>query len=272
MRPHFLVAATVSLVLLALIVVGAVIGARWHRRHPHALAMKAEALWTQLGRRWSTHAYLSMHLIVGLCVSVLALWAFAALADDVAEREWITQFDVALDDSLHAHSTRAGIRVARLLSDVGSPIAMTLLMIVVAIVLWVRRERILLATWLAAFVGGSVLDQALKFFFRRPRPTFDTPIITARGFSFPSGHAMGSLIGFGLVAYLLTRAARSSALRASIVAAAVVLVAAIGVSRLYLGVHFFSDVIAGYAAGIVWLSVCLSGAEIATAQRSQGLV
>ena len=234
--------------------------------------MKAGALWTQLGQRWSAHAYLSLHLVAGLCVSVLALWAFAALADDIAEREWITQFDVALGDNLHSHATSAGIRVARLLSDVGSPIAMTLLMIAVAIALWVRRERILLATWLAAFVGGSVLDQALKFFFRRPRPTFDSPIITAHGFGFPSGHAMGSLIGFGLLAYLLTRAAHTSALRATIIASAVLLVVAIGLSRLYLGVHFFSDVIAGYAAGIVWLSVCLSGAEIATAQRTRGLV
>lgn len=139
---------------------------------------------------------------------------------------------------------------------------MTVLMIVVAVVLWLRHERLLFTTWLAAFVGGSVLDQALKFIFHRPRPTFQTPIIVAHGFSFPSGHAMGSLIGFGLLAYLVIRVTRRVELRIAIIIAAVALVIAIGISRLYLGVHYFSDVVAGYAAGVVWLTACLSGAEL----------
>src|SRR5437868_1167072 len=220
MRPTVLFAGLVTLALLVVIVAGAIVGAGWHRRHPGALRERVEVFWKRFGWPWSPRFYLTTHLVVGLCVSLFALWLFVSVADAVNERGAITRLDVALGDTLHAHATSAGIRVARLLSEIGSPIAMTVLMFVVAVVMWMRRERILFATWLAAFVGGSVLDQALKFFFRRPRPTFSPAIIVARGFSFPSGHAMGSLIGFGLVAYLAVRLVHSGMLRMWIVAAA----------------------------------------------------
>ena len=258
-------------VLLGVIIAVALLGARWHRQHPGALRTRARSLWGNLGTRWSAHGYLAAHLALGLGVSVLALWGFVALADAVVEREAITQFDIALDNNLHEHATRLGIQIARLLSDVGSPIAMTALMIIVAVALWLRHERLLFITWLAAFVGGSVLDQTLKFLFHRPRPTFQTPIIVAHGFSFPSGHSMGSLIGFGMLAYLALRVTRRESLRTAIVIVAVALIVAIGLSRLYLGVHFFSDVVAGYAAGTVWLTMCLSGVELAAGERATRL-
>ena len=267
MQQHPIIAGLVSLALLAVVALGAFLAARWHAQHPHALAPRARALWRHLGQGWSAHVYLTAHLVVGLGVALLALWCFVALADAVSDRAAITQFDVTVDDALHARATPSGIMVARLLSDIGSPIAMTMLMIVVAIILWVRDERLLFTTWLAAFIGGSVLDQALKLLFHRSRPTFQTPIIVAHGFSFPSGHAMGSLIGFGVLAYLMIRLTRRESLRVTIIGAAIVLVIGIGFSRLYLGVHFFSDVVAGYAAGIVWLVACLSGAEVTTAER-----
>lgn len=261
-------AGLIGFALLALVASVALTVARWHRRHPGTLATHARALWGRFSKRWSPHAYLTVHLVAGLAVSVLALWGFVALADAVVEREAITQFDIALANGLHARATPLGIHTARLLSDIGSPIAMTILMIIVAIVLWARRERLLLITWLLAFIGGSVLDQALKLSFRRPRPTLPNPVLIAHGFSFPSGHAMGSLIGFGLFAYLMVRLTRRHAVHVAIVAGTCALVAGIGVSRLYLGVHYFSDVVAGYAAGIVWLMVCASGAELTAVDRS----
>ena len=265
-------AGLIDFALLVLVASAAFSLARWHGRHPGVLATHARAFWGRFRKRWSPHAYLTVHLVAGLTASVLAMWGFVALADAVVERDAITQFDIALANELHARAIPLGIRIARLLSDVGGPIAMTILMIVVAIVLSIRRERLLLITWLIAFVGGSVLDQTLKLSFRRPRPTLPNPVLIAHGFSFPSGHAMGSLIGFGLLAYLLARLTRRPAWRVALVAGTGALVTAIGVSRLYLGVHYFSDVVGGYAAGIVWLMVCVSGAEFTTADRSsQGM-
>ena len=126
-----------------------------------------------------------------------------------------------------------------------------------------RHDRELFLGWLAAIIGGGALDWALKTIFHRPRPLFADPIAHGYGFSFPSGHSMGSLIGFGMLAYVLTRSQRGRDARYVIYACAALLVASIGLSRLYLGVHFPSDVLAGFAAGIMWLAACLSGVEIA---------
>jgi len=91
-------------------------------------------------------------------------------------------------------------------------------------------------------------------------------------YSFPSGHAMGSLVGYGMLAYLLVISwADRWQVRVAIVSIAALLILAIGVSRLYLGVHYFSDVVGGYAAGVLWLSAYITGLEIARRQpHSQG--
>ena len=127
-----------------------------------------------------------------------------------------------------------------------------------------RRQWILLAGWLAAFAGGGLLDAALKLAIRRPRPPYAAAFLHHYTWSFPSGHAMVSLIAYGMLAYLvvvLWTNRRST--RISIVLGAGLLIVAIGFSRLYLGVHYFSDVVGGYAAGVLWLSACVSGLEVA---------
>src|SRR2546422_3373483 len=99
---------------------------------------------------------------------------------------------------------------------------------------------------------------------RRPRPPYAAAFLHHYSWSFPSGHAMGSLIGYGMLAYVLAVLwiHRRSA-QISVVLGAALLILAIGLSRLYLGVHYFSDVMGGYAAGLLWLSACISGLEVA---------
>jgi membrane-associated phospholipid phosphatase len=93
----------------------------------------------------------------------------------------------------------------------------------------------------------------LKATFERPRPSFDDPVATAGWFSFPSGHALSSIALYGTLAYVLGSALRSQRARAASLAGVAVLVATIGFSRLYLGVHYLTDVLAGYSAGLAWL-------------------
>jgi undecaprenyl-diphosphatase len=134
--------------------------------------------------------------------------------------------------------------------------------LVVCLVLLRQRRRVLLVGWVGALAGGALLDLALKLAFRRPRPVWESPYLAASGWSFPSGHAMGSLIAYGMLAYLLVLHLRSRSARLAVAAGAILLVLAIGFTRLFLGVHYFSDVMAGYAAGTVWLAVCVSGLEV----------
>jgi undecaprenyl-diphosphatase len=106
------------------------------------------------------------------------------------------------------------------------------------------------------------MDQVLKRVFHRPRPAWDLPILIARGWSFPSGHAMGSLVAYGMLVYLIVRTMGHARRRLALAGCALVLVLLIGLSRMYLGVHYFSDVVAGYAAGTVWLTACITGLEV----------
>jgi undecaprenyl-diphosphatase len=127
-----------------------------------------------------------------------------------------------------------------------------------------RRQWIVLVGWIAAFTGGSLLNQVLKLVIQRPRPPYAAAYLHHFSWSFPSGHAMLSLIGYGMLAYLLVVLwVHRRSLQVAIVLGATLLIAAIGLSRLYLGVHYFSDVVGGYAAGVLWLSTCISGLEVA---------
>jgi undecaprenyl-diphosphatase len=201
-------------------------------------------------------------------VSLAALWAFAGVTEDVIHHDPLIALDLRLAAWLRAHATPAGYVVASDVSLVGSPISMVVLAAAVALFLAYRHWWITLIGWVAAFAGGGVLDWALKVLIRRPRPTGAAAFLHGASFSFPSGHSMGSLIGFGMLAYVVL--AYSPAARRHgrvVIGLTAALVLAIGLSRLYLGVHYFSDVVGGYAAGLVWLSACISGVEVALRQR-----
>lgn len=103
--------------------------------------------------------------------------------------------------------------------------------------------------------GGGLLDWELKRFFARARPDVAEMLRQAQGYSFPSGHAMGSSVMFGALSYLAFRLIRRWAWKAAALAFAATLVIAIATSRVYLGVHWISDVVAGVAAGLMWVGV-----------------
>ena len=114
-----------------------------------------------------------------------------------------------------------------------------------------RHETVLLVT---ACIGAGILSLALKTVFQRPRPDLVPPLVAVGGFSFPSGHALLSLVFYGtlghIVACRVTSAWRSWLLRL----AAGVMIVLVGVSRVYLGVHYFTDVLAGYVTAVAWVS------------------
>jgi membrane-associated phospholipid phosphatase len=166
--------------------------------------------------------------------------------------------------------TPAGITVFNAISLIGAPAVVGTFGVVVAAVLFVRRRRLLLLAWVAALGGASLLDWALKRAIHRPRPSYSLAYLHGESFSFPSGHAMGSLVTYGMFAYLLiTFWTNEHRKRIVILSFTSAMVLAIGISRLYLGVHYFSDVVGGFAAGLVWLAACISGVEMA--RRRVGL-
>lgn len=124
-----------------------------------------------------------------------------------------------------------------------------------------QRRWLHMVTWLAALAGGVVLSKLLKPLFARSRPSFADPLLVESSYSFPSTHAILSLIAYGVLAYFIVLALQTWRAKTSVIFGAALLVLLIGLSRMYLGVHYFSDVVAGYAAGSVWLSVLITGME-----------
>jgi undecaprenyl-diphosphatase len=226
--------------------------------------------WAFIGRRFSTAEYLGLHLTIGLLLSVVALWIFAGIAEDVVHHDPITQFDMEVARALHAHDSPAILTIATTLTLAGSPMVIVPLALVVGAMLIRRRQWVFLTGWLTALAGGAALDGALKVLFRRPRPMWSDPWAIAQGWSFPSGHAMGSLVAYGMIAYLAVATRRQWSVRLALIGGLSLLILAIGLTRLYLGVHYFSDVVGGYAAGAVWLATCVSACEVAR-RRSRAL-
>jgi undecaprenyl-diphosphatase len=143
----------------------------------------------------------------------------------------------------------------------GSLEAMVLLGVVVAALLARGRMWTLLWTWIAAVAGSALIDWLLMGFFQRPRPHFAHTLLVEGSYSFPSGHAMESFVAYGMLAYLAVLWLRSWESRVAVVCGSALVVVLIGFSWMYLGVHYFSDVIAGCAARGVWLSALITGAE-----------
>lgn len=216
--------------------------------------------------RWLPHVldrltrdgYLGLHLLAGMLASVAALALFGAVAQDVLAHGELRALDLPLAQWLHEHTAPRGVAQFRAVTWLGSVLAIALLTLVVALPLGVRGRYRLLAGWLAANAGAGVLVLVLKATFRRDRPSFADPYVYEPTSSFPSGHALGSIVAYGMVAYLLATLLRSFAARTAAIILGGFLVLAIGISRLYLGAHYLTDVLAGYAAGAVWLTATIT--------------
>lgn len=129
----------------------------------------------------------------------------------------------------------------------------------VSAVLFFKWNSWQLAVWYLFTVAGGAggLNQLFKFLFQRPRPTVEHLVIQG-GYSFPSGHSMGSVIIYGALVFLIVRFSGNRRLKWLSFSLASMLILLIGLSRIYLGVHFPSDVIGGFSLGAAWLSGCIA--------------
>lgn len=202
--------------------------------------------------------------MVGLALAAACGWAFFAIADEVPEKGLMVRADMAVTAWLQNHGTEPGETIFSVISLLGAQVLIGLL-VITAIVLVTRRNWRHLAVLCVTCGGGALLDLALKDSFQRARPSFASEFINYASWSFPSGHAMNSLIVYGLLADWISE--RFPRARLAITLSAAGLVGLIGFSRIYLGVHYVSDVLAGYSAGFVWLTVCVTGFRFAERRR-----
>jgi len=190
-------------------------------------------------------------LLGALLLAATALLVFGWLAEEMLEGD-TQQFDAFVRTAIHQFATPSLTRLMQVFSFLGSVAAVTALSLaVVCVSLYFRHTRTA-ALVAITMLGVAVLDLALKHAFHRPRPVAFFGA-TPDSYSFPSGHALGSLCFYGILAAILAPLARGRGAKFCIWIAAALLVGMIGLSRIYLGVHYPSDVIAGYCAAIVWV-------------------
>ena len=265
--------ASLLLVLLIVVVGAVVVAARWVGRHPERVRALTDR---QLERPWVARlqaryqrqlAFLARRLRPGgalglsLTVTVVALvgagWAFGALLQDVLARDELERVDQPVAVFFVAHREAWLTRVLQDLTNLGSIQILLPLLLVVGVGWWLRRR-----TWrpllllVAAFVGGDLAFNAVKELVRRPRPPAFILLKPVAGPSFPSGHATQAVAVYGMLAALAAATTPRWSRKVAAWAAAVVVVGLVGLSRLYLGAHWLTDVLAGFALGAAWLLPC----------------
>jgi membrane-associated phospholipid phosphatase len=183
---------------------------------------------------------------------------FTEIADDLTEQD-LDSIDQTFMRSLAAHVAPATRELFQWLTRLGDTVTLAIIGVVVALLLLWRRHRWLALGWATTVAGGTAFNWLLKQYFQRARPVHDG-LETAQGFSFPSGHSAGSVIVYGMLAYLAMRLLPAR-WHVPVALAVAALAGTIGASRLFLGVHYPSDVVSGFAVGIAWLGLCITSIE-----------
>jgi membrane-associated phospholipid phosphatase len=209
-------------------------------------------------------AYVPIVLVVIIGGLVVA-WAgdqFIDLAELVRTKSAKLQ---DLDTVAHAWAvskrTAADTSFFIVMSNIGSPVGMMSLAGLVMIALALLKKWRWLLYLAVTAGGGALLNLELKRFFARARPAVAEMLLRAHGYSFPSGHAMGSTVVLGALSYLAFRTATQWRWKAACLALAWTLILSIALSRVYLGAHWISDVAAGITAGTLWVAVTTLGYE-----------
>lgn len=210
--------------------------------------------------------FLALHLSIGFAIIVGAGAVFAEIADELGTEEDLGELDETFTAALSKSISMRTAQAFAVLTHLGDTITLTVLCIAVAAVLALRGRRWLALAWMLAVAGNAVLNPTLKLIFQRVRPMHDAVLVTADGWSFPSGHASGAVVGYGMLAYILLRQLPSR-WHLPVILAATTFAFAIGCSRVFLRVHFPSDVVAGFASGTLWLAVCIGSVELSRYYR-----
>jgi len=208
-------------------------------------------------------------IVAAVGTSFAVLIAVAKAWDSIAEQGFVVSVDRRWLSLLISHRTPWVTTASRAVTWLGDVRILSVLVGLVAIALVLRHERIHAVLLAAATWGAAALDAVVKAVLARPRPPVSRQVVAAAGSAFPSGHAVQAAAFYGALAWILARHLRGRSQRIVIWSAAIVCTGLVGTSRVYLGVHWPSDVGAGWAVGVGWLAVCVGGV-LAMRGRLQG--
>jgi undecaprenyl-diphosphatase len=207
-------------------------------------------------------------IFTGIVLMIAATALFFELAEDVWEQEKFT-FDQVIMNYIQSIESRRLTNILRTITETGSIWWITVASVLTVLFLWLKKRDVHgVVFFILAIAGGGLFIFLLKYFFQRERPTL-APEYDGNGYSFPSGHALGSFILYGFIIYLIGREKRFFKTRMFVIGLLSVLIFSIGLSRVYLQVHYPSDILAGYAVGMIWLICCIFSMEMMKVYRDK---
>lgn len=240
-------------------------------RHPWVVAVRPRVapLAAFVQARVSPQGYLGLHLTLGALVLIAASALFGTIARDVVRGRPLTVVDATVAAWLHAHATRSLTTVMLVVTSLGAPALVMGVATLLALYFVGRRRWYRLLAVIVVVPGGLLLNVLLQSAFHRTRPQFSDPILTLTSYGFPSGHVMAATVLYSLLAAFVVWTITAWRWRVLVVLVAGFLIMLVGFSRLYLGAHYLSDVLAAVAEGLAWLALCLTAVESLRRKRSE---
>lgn len=192
---------------------------------------------------------LFIEIIISVFISLASLYLFLELGEEVLDK------DILLIDSLvtnFIYNFRSPLlnQVMMFFTSLGSGLALISMSIITILYIGAVRKKDV-AIYLGILCSGAILNIILKFLYQRPRPE-NFPLIHENSLSFPSAHAMNSFVFFAALSYFIFRETNNKNVTLIVSAISLIVVGLIGISRIYLGVHYPSDVLGGFIAGFLW--------------------
>ena len=206
--------------------------------------------------KYSMRRYAAICLVGGLAATGLLLWLLAEFHEEMME-PFLSGLDTSLMAAVHAYTGPQLTGTMEAFTFAGSLAGLVPIVGLLVIVLWIRREWSDGVMLIVAMLGAGLLMLGLKLHFKRVRPDVPWALAHEHSFSFPSGHSILAVVLYGVITYLLWTRVQDWVWRGVIILGALGFIACIGVSRVYLGVHYPTDVAAGYFVGLVWLGVVI---------------
>lgn len=197
-------------------------------------------------------------LWIELAIVALFVCAFAGIAEDVVTRDPLVQLDVRVLHWFEAHRTSGATALLMLVSQLHAPVPMLAAAGALAVWLWHERDRDWLKVLAWAVPGGMLVNTALKLLFHRARPVVEHPLLALHSYSFPSGHVAAATLFYGVACALVFSRSGNRAIRWGVCGVGAVMVVLVAISRMYLGAHFLSDVLAAFSEAAAWLTLVLA--------------
>ena len=219
--------------------------------------------------RLSPHGYFGFKMTFGTLMLIGASWLFGGISEDVLTGDPLTIVDQYVAQWFRAHATSLMTEFMLVISNLHGVVAITLYVAALAVYLLWKHDWLWLCCLGVTVPGGMLLNVVMKHAFQRARPNLDGPLLTLTTYSFPSGHVAGTALFYGLLAAMLVSKVNVWRWQLLIAFAAIALVVLVALSRLYLGVHYLSDVLAAFAEAVAWLSLSLLGTHTWWQHRAQ---